>query len=443
MKIGSKVTRWDLGISLGATSLAGFLGLGIAEGASPALLAAGTIAGASGLYAAFYGRRKGTADLARVQGEALDHLLMPVAVFDENERLVVWNARYCEAFATAFERLEAQGNTKPTFRELVLADLGPDATDADRERAWIRAVEERPPADETFREFKCNSMGWVLVGRKIMPSGLELRVANDVNVLKARQIALEAALERAREAERMTEELISAVSHDLRSPLTSISSGAVLLQHAPDKVDSQEIAQMIVRTSSRMRQLIDGLLDSFGQKKVDQTKTRFDLFSLVSSVVENAGFLPAARKLKVKVDWEEGLVAERIGSEQAIWQILTNLTTNAVNYTDDGEVTIAVRNADEDKLRLEVRDTGPGIPREKQADLFQRYNRLGAYRTQGHGLGLSIVKELVDALNGSIDVISKPGMGTRFVITLRLPDGQPRDAANSAEVMELAAHRAN
>jgi signal transduction histidine kinase len=433
---------WKAGVALGATALAGFVGVGIAEGASPFLMALGGVAGGAGLYSTVAMRRSSTASLARIQGEALDHLLMPVAVFDNDERLVLWNARYREAFENAFDRLEAAGNRNPTFRELVYAELGPDATDAERERAWIKAMEERPPADETFREFKCNTMGWVLVGRKIMPSGLELRVANDVNILKARQIALEAALERAREAERMTEELISAVSHDLRSPLASISSGAVLMQHAPDKVDTQEIAQMIVRTSSRMRQLIDGLLDSFGKKSVDQTNARFDLYSLVTSVVENAGFLPSARNLKLKVDWEKGLPAERIGSEQAIWQVLTNLTTNAVNYTDDGEVCIAVRDAGGDKLRIEVRDTGAGIPRDKQDGLFERYNRLGAYKTQGHGLGLSIVKEIVDALDGRIDVSSKPGVGTSFIITLRLPHGDEAESQKTAEVTQFAAQAA-
>lgn len=433
---------WKAGVALGATALAGFVGVGIAEGASPFLMALGGVAGGAGLYSTVAMRRSSTASLARIQGEALDHLLMPVAVFDNDERLVLWNARYREAFETAFDRLEAAGNRNPTFRELVYAELGPDATDAERERAWIKAMEERPPADETFREFKCNTMGWVLVGRKIMPSGLELRVANDVNILKARQIALEAALERAHEAERMTEELISAVSHDLRSPLASISSGAVLMQHAPDKVDTQEIAQMIVRTSSRMRKLIDGLLDSFGKKSVDQTNARFDLYSLVTSVVENAGFLPSARNLKLKVDWEKGLPAERIGSEQAIWQVLTNLTTNAVNYTDDGEVCIAVRDAGGDKLRIEVRDTGAGIPRDKQDGLFERYNRLGAYKTQGHGLGLSIVKEIVDALDGRIDVSSKPGVGTSFIITLRLPHGDEAESQKTAEVTQFAAQAA-
>ena len=433
---------WKAGVALGATELAGFVGVGIAEGASPFLMALGGVAGGAGLYSTVAMRRSSTASLARIQGEALDHLLMPVAVFDNDERLVQWNARYREAFENAFDRLEAAGNRNPTFRELVYAELGPDATDAERERAWIKAMEERPPADETFREYKCNTMGWVLVGRKIMPSGLELRVANDVNILKARQIALEAALERAREAERMTEELISAVSHDLRSPLASISSGAVLMQHAPDKVDTQEIAQMIVRTFSRMRQLIDGLLDSFGKKSVDQTNARFDLYSLVTSVVENAGFLPSARNLKLKVDWEKGLPAERIGSEQAIWQVLTNLTTNAVNYTDDGEVCIAVCDAGGDKLRIEVRDTGAGIPRDKQDGLFERYNRMGAYKTQGHGLGLLIVKEIVDALDGRIDVSSKPGVGTSFIITLRLPHGDEAESQKTAEVTQFAAQAA-
>lgn len=424
MNLKTVLDGWKARAGVGILILAGFAGLAIAEGASLLVLVAGLLVAGWGIYSTWQVGKSSETEMARIQRDALDHLLMPVAVFDGTERLVLWNARFREAYAYAFDRLESRGVARPTFRELVNASLPPDATEIDRQNAWRKAVAERPKADGNFREFKCNNMGWVQVGRSVMPSGLELRVAHDINELKAREVALEAALERAREAEQITEDLISAVSHDLRSPLASISSGACLWQHAPDKVNAQDIADMIVRTSSRMRQLIDGLLDSFGKRNFEQSQDIFDLKALVSAVAENAGFLPKARDLKLGVDWQNGIAAERFGSEQAIWQILTNLTTNAVNYTDEGEITVVVRTGEADKIILEVRDTGPGIPEDKQADLFERYNRLGAYKTQGHGLGLSIVKELVDAVDGEIRVASTVGKGTSFIVTLRLPEAK-------------------
>ena len=444
-----------LGIGLSCLALAGFLGLGLTQGLSPAILALGGLSGVAGVLAALWFRHAASApsaaavstdgyDIAAVQGETLDHLLMPVAVFDADQRLVVWNALYRAAFSKSFARLEAQGNRRPTFRDLVNAQMGPDASDVDRENAWQKAMSERPPADGTFREFRCDTMGWVQVGRKIMPSGLELRIANDLNTLKSREIALEAALTRAREAERRSEALISAVSHDLRSPLASISAGVGVLQNDPGSNEAQEVARMILRTSNRMRKMIDGMLDGFGKPPEAQADAVFDLRALAGSVLENAGFLPAAQGLALRLEWPEDLVPGRIGNEQALWQVMTNLVTNAVTGTDSGEVSIAVRDAGSKRLRIEVRDSGPGMTAEQQDQLFDITARMERFERHGRSMGLVMAKEIVEALNGKVVVNSRPGEGTTFALILDLPPAGPpalgpaKDLANKDLAGELA-----
>jgi signal transduction histidine kinase len=239
-------------------------------------------------------------------------------------------------------------------------------------------------------------------------------------------------LARAREAERS---FLLSVSHELKTPLTAIRGYAEALTEGA--VEPKEAGQVVTAEAARLERLVQDLLDlaRVNQRTFTVRREPVDL----SDTARSAGrrYEQRARSFGVSLEVEAPAAAAAVGDGDRLLQAVSNLVENALRCTPaGGRVTVAAAPG-----RLAVKDTGPGLSAEDLPRAFERFylhRRYGGERPVGTGLGLALVRELAEAMGGSVDVESTAGAGTTF--TLRLPERPAaQEAASSpAEPSSLA-----
>jgi PAS domain S-box-containing protein len=231
-----------------------------------------------------------------------------------------------------------------------------------------------------------------------------------------------------KKVERMKDEFIAIVSHELRTPLTSIRGALGLLAgqflHAIPQA-AHELILMAQRNSERLTQLINDLLDmqKLTEGRLEIALETVDLVTLVQRASEENHAYAATRHVALKI---EKAVASSpvIGNELRLMQVMANLISNAVKYSRPGSVvTLAIRTQGAG-WRVEVRDTGEGIPDAFRGQLFSRFAQADSSTSRakgGTGLGLYITKRIIDLLGGHIGFTSQMGEGTTFYFDLPAP----------------------
>ena len=231
-------------------------------------------------------------------------------------------------------------------------------------------------------------------------------------------------------AEQMRREFTANVSHELKTPLQTISGYAELLANGmvADK-DKTAFSEKIYAEAQRMIRLIEDIikLSNLDEGAVELTRETVDLYVTAENTVRS--LLPAAKKANVTLSLN-GENAEIYGIPQLLTAVVYNLCDNAIKYNKDGgTVFVNVKNNAEN-IVLSVRDTGIGIPKEQQERIFERFYRVDKGRSKkmgGTGLGLSIVKHIVEFYGGHIELTSTPGKGSCFTVTI------PFSAQNKAK----------
>ncbi|HEX8102700.1 MAG TPA: ATP-binding protein, partial [Solirubrobacteraceae bacterium] len=243
--------------------------------------------------------------------------------------------------------------------------------------------------------------------------------------------------ERAR-LERLKTEFVATASHELRSPLTSIKGFVELLEASPSLSDKQrEFVEIILLSTNRLVDLVNDLLDvarieagrlAIARRPVAIREVVEEVAALMRPRVEEAG-------QTLELDFSPEVVAADADPER-LRQIVTNLVTNAHLYTPEGgRIRVGVGPEADRRVALTVADTGRGMDAEQLSHLFDRFYRAAPASSgpSGSGLGLSIVRSLVDLHGGTIDVDSTPGEGTTF--TVHLPAAQPTTEETSPRAL--------
>ena len=225
-----------------------------------------------------------------------------------------------------------------------------------------------------------------------------------------------------RDQDRARTNLVATLSHELRTPLTSLALSAELLsrEDVDTNAKSGELLQVILEECSRMRQLTDNLLNlARGEvPAIAVQQKRLDLAKLAADVTHR--FAIQAREKHVSLEEHIGTVPEIIGDAVKLSWVISNLLGNALRYTPaGGTITVAARGTDH-ATRLEVTDSGPGIPADMKDYIFERFVQYGSdgFEKGSAGLGLSIVKEIVEAHGGRIFVESANSHGARFIVEI-------------------------
>lgn len=269
-----------------------------------------------------------------------------------------------------------------------------------------------------------------------------LKIHRDIKEKVANRKQMEEHVERLQQVNKENEELISnrhrimqTITHELRTPLSTIIGYAEMATQETDSSIAQDYARKALLASHRMLSMLNTMLGYF-RLDCGKEQTNPSPFSLrnISETLQ-AEFTPLAvnKSLKLVVELEENEVL--FGDKERIMQVGDNLLSNAVKFTESGSITLKM-NYHDGNLHIVVEDTGSGMSREEQARIFNAFEQLpNAASQDGFGLGLSIVQRIVDMLKGTIDVESMKGKGTRFLVSL------PMDTA--ADIPEQTVEKAH
>ncbi len=226
-----------------------------------------------------------------------------------------------------------------------------------------------------------------------------------------------------RRLETLRRDFVANASHELRTPVTAIRSGAETLGSIPptDVASSRRFLAIVERNAERLQNLIDDLLDlsKIESRELALSADAVDLGDVAEHVVALFAERAGRSRNVLSIEIDAGLPPARADA-RALEQVLQNLLDNAIKYGPASIVTVSAE-AGEHLVRLKVTDTGPGIERKHLDRLFERFYRVDAGRSRqlgGTGLGLSIVKHLVEAMGGTVSVTSEVGKGTTFIVEL-------------------------
>jgi signal transduction histidine kinase len=231
---------------------------------------------------------------------------------------------------------------------------------------------------------------------------------------------------RAEEASKAKSDFLAMMSHEIRTPLNGILGMAELIH---ETADNPELCEKIGIIRDSGEALLGVLNDVLDLSRIDVGRLEFDVAPFAPGLIAQrtcALHHPRAQEkgldCRLEVRPPEGPL--RLGDSNRVAQIVNNLVSNAVKFTDNGRVTLRIENAPDGPLRLSVRDTGIGMSAEQAARVFQPFVQADssiARRYGGTGLGLSIVRRLVDLMQGTVVIDSAEGEGTQITVELPLP----------------------
>jgi len=240
------------------------------------------------------------------------------------------------------------------------------------------------------------------------------------------------AYEKLQEFDRLKSEFVANVSHELRSPLTAITSGLQVYDITGDSVKKEELLAVVKNNAKRMITLVNNLLDfsKIEAGLIELNKKRVSVAALISSVVAELKPQTEKKGLVLSTETPSDLPNVHV-DKQKIAQVCTNLIGNAINFTQEGgriSVSAKFKKSGEgapegasEWIEISVEDTGIGINKELQERIFEKFYQADGSMTRstgGFGIGLAITKSIVEAHGGKIWVESKPGHGARFTFTI-------------------------
>ena len=228
-------------------------------------------------------------------------------------------------------------------------------------------------------------------------------------------------------AQKAKEQFLANISHEIRTPINGIAGMASLLSQNPSKEEQRTYLNAIKSAADNLKVIINDILDlaSIESGKLQLEKIGFNLNDLLHSLIDAYGVQASEKGVKLSYKLAEDANKVFIGDPVRLNQILINLISNAIKFTHAGSIHVSVK-TDRIKegtyrLRFDITDTGIGIPKSKLQTIFESFSQADASVTRkygGTGLGLTIVKQLIELQKGTIKVVSEEGNGSTFTFTI-------------------------
>jgi signal transduction histidine kinase/DNA-binding response OmpR family regulator len=301
-----------------------------------------------------------------------------------------------------------------------------------------------------FAAFALAALASLVLFRRVLRSAAQLAGAN--TQLTTRQQALASANEKledqtklARQASRAKSDFLANMSHELRTPLNSIIGFSELMMMGDEReteAERKEYLGHIITSGRHLERLINDVLDL---SKIEAGKMEFhpepaDLGALIGDLVSTMKVLAEKKQIEVAVEVASE-VRSAVVDRARLKQVLYNYLSNAIKFTPEhGRITVRVEPKGSESFRLAVADTGVGIGPEDQQKLFREFQQLdqtAQKEHQGTGLGLALVKRIVEAQGGSVGLQSEPGRGSTFYAVLPRESRQAENAPDGRPVLPL------
>jgi two-component system sensor histidine kinase/response regulator len=267
---------------------------------------------------------------------------------------------------------------------------------------------------------------------RVLSADLERQVEERTHALVAQAHDLREAKERAEDAAASKGQFLANMSHEIRTPINAITGMAYLAEKSAVDAHQRDQLHKIQRAAQHLLGLLNDILDfsKVEAGKLDIETIDFALDQVLQNLATVVAGKAAAKGLELIVHVEPDVPLQLRGDPLRLGQVLINYATNAIKFTDHGQVRVRVhmveRGADDVLLRCEVHDTGIGLTPEEQGRLFQSFSQADGSTTRrfgGTGLGLAISKSLAGLMGGEVGVESTPGQGSQFWFTARLRIG--------------------
>lgn len=243
------------------------------------------------------------------------------------------------------------------------------------------------------------------------------------------QLALKQARDQLHALAEDKDEILGILAHDLKNSLAGMKLSAGLLKNRSKELPQRclPLVDNIMNATERMLSFTQDFLANQRAEGLQIRLGKINLLEVVSRVVSNHQIAAQAKKISLLTKLPK--IAVMVTADfEAVSQALENLVSNAIKFSSEGgEVEVTVHRPVADMVKCHVRDTGPGFSMEDRSKLFKRYGRLSAQPTGGEsstGLGLSIVKRLIQAMNGSITLVDGSDKGAEFIISLPVANGK-------------------
>lgn len=265
---------------------------------------------------------------------------------------------------------------------------------------------------------------------------------SDITEQKRSEKLLIESKKQAEVASRAKSDFLANMSHEIRSPMNAIVGFSELLVNTLLDPTQKDYVETIRDSGQLLLSLTNNILDiskiEAGEMKLENIN--FDLESLIKSVIKMISTGLQGKDVKLDTLFDKNTPAEFYGDPTRIRQIIMNLIINAIKFTDEGSITVSVKLEEppakeaeniSETLVISVKDTGIGIPKEKQEKIFEAFEQVDTSTTRkygGTGLGLTISKALVEMMGGKIWVVSEIGKGSKFIFTLKLQKAEPAAA---------------
>ncbi len=320
------------------------------------------------------------------------------------------------------------------------------AEDHERMRTAVRAARSRETAgvdiEIRIRRHGDDALRWLQIAQTVRSDGSVVGVMMDVTARKEEALALAAAREAADAANSAKSAFLAAMSHEIRTPLNGVLGMAGALERTQLAAGQREMVQVITNSGAALLTILNDVLDvsKIEAGKLDLEVVPFDLGEAVRTVAQLYQETASQKGVTLQIDLAEAPQTALLGDPTRLRQIMQNFMSNAVKFSERGEINVRVRTLSASdaavSVRIEVSDQGIGLSPEQKARLFERFTQADDTITRrygGAGLGLSICRELATLMNGEIGCDSTAGVGSTFYLELSLPPAERAPAANSQQ----------
>ena len=349
---------------------------------------------------------------AKLLRTALDSLQDGFVLFDAQDRFVLCNNRLREILHESADLLVPGTRFEDLIREGARRGQYPEAVGRVEEWVAERMRAHRNPGAPTEQSLPGGR--WLRIAEYRTPEGGLAGFRVDITELKQAQM-------RAEEANRAKSEFLANMSHEIRTPLNGIIGMTDLALAGPLEPKAREYLGLARSSADTLLDIVNDVLD-FSKIEAGKVEVASVAFSVLESLGETArAFEVRARAKGLAFDWRHDAPGSYAGDPVRLRQVVNNLLSNALKFTDTGRIGLDVRAeplaGDRVVLRIAVSDTGIGIPpdqRERIFEAFQQADNSSARIYGGTGLGLAIVRRLVGHMGGRVGVESTPGAGSTF-----------------------------